>query len=96
MAGIFETDTVNYTDLRQELKGHLEQCNKFGKRFKIIRNGKAEGILISPAEWEQILETLAIITDPKMLEQLAQSEKDMKAGKTRKLDDVFGELLEEG
>ena len=96
MMTILETDSVSYSDLRQELKGHLDQCNKYGKRFKIIRNGKAEGILISLVEWEQIVETLSIVTDAKMMEQLVKSEKDIKAGRFHKARDVFKELLGQG
>jgi PHD/YefM family antitoxin component YafN of YafNO toxin-antitoxin module len=96
MGVAFETNTVNYSEMREKLASHLEQCSKYGKRFKIIRNGRAEGMLISTAEWDQMLETLAIVTDPAMMEQLIQSEKDIKKGRVHKLDDVFNELLKEG
>jgi PHD/YefM family antitoxin component YafN of YafNO toxin-antitoxin module len=91
-----DVDIVNYSEMRRKLASHLAQCNKLGKRFKIIRNGKAEGILISNDEWDQICETLAIVTNPKLMKQIVQSENDIKRKRIHKLNDVFKELLGEG
>lgn len=96
MASTITTDTINYSDMRRKLSDHLEACTKFGKRFKIVRNGKPEAILLSVTEWEQILETLAIVTNPHLMEQIIQSAKDIKAGKVQPLDEAFSALLEEG
>jgi len=93
MSQILDVDEVNYTEMRRKFAPYLDQCTKFGKRFKIVRNGKPEAVLVSTAEWEQILETLAIITHPKLMKQLVQSDKDVRAGRVQKLDEAFGDLL---
>ncbi len=72
------------------------QCAKYGKRFKIVRNGVPEAVLLSAAEWDQILETLSILTSAEMMEQLIRSEKDIIAGKVQPLDNAFKDLLAEG
>jgi PHD/YefM family antitoxin component YafN of YafNO toxin-antitoxin module len=91
-----EMDVVNYSEMRKGLASHLKKCAKYGKRFKIVRNGKAEGVLVSTADWEQILETLSILTNPHLMEQLIESEKDIRKGRVQPLDEAFKELLGEG
>ena len=95
MTQTFAMDTVSYSEIRQTLAAHLDQCAKLGKRFQIIRNGKPQGVLLSTTEWEQILNTLAVLTNPKMMDQLIESEKDIKKRRVHKLDDAFRELLDE-
>ena len=88
-------DIVSYSEMRQTLAAHLDQCVKFGKRFQIIRNGKPQGVLLSTAEWEQLLTTLSVLTNPAMMNQLGASEKDIKHRRVHKLDDAFRDLLGE-
>jgi PHD/YefM family antitoxin component YafN of YafNO toxin-antitoxin module len=95
MPQAFATDLVSYSAIRQTLAAHLDQCAKRGKRFQIMRNGKPQGILLSTAEWEQMSATLDILTNPKIMDQLMQSEKDIKKGRVHTLDDAFRGLLDE-
>ena len=88
-------ETVSYSEIRQTLASHLDQCVKFGRRFEIVRNGKPEGILLSVAEWEQMLTSLDVLLNPKMMEQLVQSEKDIKQRRVHTLDAAFRDLLDE-
>ena len=93
MATTFHMDSVNYSTMRNNLASHLDQCSKHGKSFQIVRNGETQAVLISAAEWEQILETLSIISDPKMMNQIIRSEKDIQDGRTQELEEAFKDLL---
>jgi PHD/YefM family antitoxin component YafN of YafNO toxin-antitoxin module len=88
-------ESVNYSEIRQTLAAHLDQCAKRGKRFQIIRNGKPQGMLVSTAEWEQMLATLEVLTNPNLMDQLLESEKDIKQRRVHRLNDAFRDLLGE-
>ena len=96
MTQALDMDTVNYSEMRRNFASHLKQCATHGKKFRILRNGKAEGILVSMAEWQELVETLSILTDPRMMKQIVESEKDIRRGRVHPLDEAFEELLAEG
>lgn len=66
------------------------------ERVMITRNGKPAAILISPDRLNSLIATLDILSDPNMMKQIRQSERDFKAGRYRtymldELDELFGE-----
>ena len=60
--------------------------------FTITRNGRADVMLISVAEYESMQETLDLLSDDEALADLRQSRKDFAAGDTFTVDDVRAEL----
>ena len=67
------------------------------ERIVITRNGRPAAILINPEKLERLLATLDILSDPGMMRQIKQSERDFTAGRYRtyttdaELDELFGE-----
>ena len=60
--------------------------------FTITRNGRADVMLISVAEYESMQETLDLLSDDEALADLRQSRKDFAAGDTFDADQVRAEL----
>ncbi len=60
--------------------------------FTITRNGRADVILISVAEYESMRETLDILSDQEALADLRQSRGDFAAGDTYSVGQVRAEL----
>ena len=74
------------SEVRGRLPELLKKISKDQKHLVITRNGKAEGVMLSPAE----LETLEIRADRDLLKTLIRSEQDMKAGRLYSHKEVFG------
>ena len=55
----------------------------------ITRNGEASAVMISPDEYEGLLETIEILSDAKTLRLLNKSLKEAKAGKFVTENEVF-------
>ena len=57
----------------------------------VTKNGVAVGVMITPGRYIGLLETIEVLSDPKILKALGASEKDFKAGKVYTHNDVWAE-----
>lgn len=81
--------TLTVTQARQNLYDLLRKSVKGHAPVKITsKNGDA--VLISEADYEGLLETLEILSTPGMAESIRRAKRDIKAGRTYSLDEVFG------
>lgn len=84
--------TVSATTARSRLYDLIEEVSVSGKRVGITNKGETKAILMSPEEiasWEATMETLA---DKEVMDQIKESERDIKAGKVHDWEDVKKEL----
>lgn len=61
-------------------------------QFMITRNGRADVMLISVAEYESMRETLDLLSDNEALADLRHSREDLVSGDTFSVDEVLAEL----
>lgn len=102
----FSFKTIQVTDLRQDIDGALQHTSK-KELLKILRRGHEIGILMRPETYEQLEnvlktlgdrlegfeETLAILSDRKLMRSLKKSLNQAKQGKVKSWEEVFGEPL---
>lgn len=86
--------TISVSDLRENGPEVFRECREKGQRYTVTLNSGVTGVIISPVEWEMIVETLAILDDQNLLDQLKVSESDIKDGNVRLASDVFDEIDE--
>ncbi|MBI2543463.1 MAG: hypothetical protein HYW24_04745 [Candidatus Aenigmarchaeota archaeon] len=63
--------------------------------LKITGKHEAGWVTISTDEYDTMKATIEILSDPELMEQLRKSNEDIKAGRTKKWDDVLKELKQE-
>ncbi len=81
--------TLTVTQARQNLFDLLRKSVKGHAPVRITsKNGDA--VLISEADYEGLLETLEILSTPGMAESIRRAKRDIKAGRTYSLNEVFG------
>ncbi len=83
---------ISVRTLRPRLSKVLENVNKKFDRYIITKRGRPEAVLLSIDEYESLLETMEIQSDPVLMKHLARAEKDMKAGKGITLEEFDKEL----
>ena len=71
---------VPVTEFRTHALETIRRVHRLGDEVVITSKGKPAAVLISYAEWESIVETLAIKQDPKLMAQMRASVKYFKAG----------------
>ncbi len=75
------TKTVTATQARKDFFKLIRQAKVPGHFVRISLQGASDDVIMMSAdEWDGWMETLEIMSDPKLVKRLRKAEKDMKAG----------------
>jgi antitoxin YefM len=85
-------ETIPITEAKARIAELAERVAREHDHFTITRNGRADVMLISVAEYESMHETLDILSDDETLSDLRQSRDDFTAGDTFDAGQVRAEL----
>ncbi|MBI2325628.1 MAG: type II toxin-antitoxin system Phd/YefM family antitoxin [Chloroflexi bacterium] len=88
--------TLPLTEAKNRFSRVIDAVADRDERVMITRNGKPAAILINPERLNSLIATLDILSDPNMMAQIRQSERDFAAGRYKdytldELDELFGE-----
>jgi prevent-host-death family protein len=86
------TRTVPFTEARAKLSELLDELDERHEHVVITRSGRPVAVLVPADEQEVLEETLEILQDESLLEGLRESERDVKAGRLKTLDEVRRDL----
>ncbi len=74
---------------RPQLTKLIAELEKGGEPIKITHRGRVEAVLISAEDYDSLIETLEILSDPEAMAAIKESEKDIKAGRLHAHKEVF-------
>ena len=74
------------TEARNRLSEIVEDVTSTGSEFVISRHGRPAAVVLGYEEYEALLETLNILSDPDTMDALAEAEADLAAGDLTPLD----------
>lgn len=81
--------TITATDARTDLFSIVKDAVKGHKQYTITsKEGRA--VLISEEEYESLIETLELLSQPRLRESIAKSMKQVEKGETYSMDEIFG------
>lgn len=86
------TITVPLTELRPKLPKIMDRLSKYFDRCVITRHGKPEAVILSEEDYESLLETLEILSNPKLMKDIRKAKEELKKGKGIPWDKVKGRL----
>lgn len=89
---VYMTQTLPITKAREELPSLVENASKKLDEYIITVNGTPAAVLMSVAEFESWKETIEIMSDQKLIEDIRLGEKEIAEGKGTPWDDVKKEL----
>ncbi len=81
--------TITATSARSDLFNIIKYSVKTHQPCHITSRA-GEAVLISKEDFESLIETLELLSIPGMLKDIRKAKKDIKAGKTLSMDEVFG------
>ena len=81
--------TMTATVARQNLFQLVKKSVKGHVPVKITSKD-GDVVMISQEDYESLLETLELLSTPGVLKGVREARKDIKAGRTKSLKDVFG------
>ncbi|MGV8968545.1 MAG: type II toxin-antitoxin system Phd/YefM family antitoxin [Cellulomonas sp.] len=73
-------ETVPVSEARSTLRALVERVEGTHERVTLTRNGRPAAVLISPEDLEALEETLAVLSDPDLMRQLAEAKNAVVAG----------------
>jgi prevent-host-death family protein len=82
------TETISLTELRPRLSDVVDRAHEHFDRFVITRRGKARAVLLSSEEFEGLLETLEILSDQDLVQQLVEADRELAEGGGHSLAEV--------
>jgi antitoxin YefM len=85
-------ETIPITEAKARIAELADRVAREHDHFTITRNGRADVMLISVAEYESMQETLDILSDDEALADLRQSRDDFADGDTFDAAQVRAEL----
>lgn len=85
------TATVVFSDAKAHLSELAERVENEHDRILVTRNGKPSFVLISPDDLESLEETLEITRDAELMESIAISRSQAKAGQRVRLTAILAE-----
>ena len=68
------------TEARNRLSEIVDEIVSTGSAFVITKHGRPAAVLIGYDEYESLLETLNILSDPETMDALADAESDLAVG----------------
>lgn len=85
--------TVTVTQARDSLLELLRAAQERGEAVQITRNGRPAGVLISAEEWESLIETVEILSDPNAMRKIRRARAELREGRTRTHEEVWEDAL---
>ncbi len=85
--------TTTVTEAKAQFSRILEDVRATQEVYRILKSGEAVGVLMSHAEYEELLETLDVLSDPELMAQLEASSRELEGEALLSHEEVFGEPL---
>lgn len=77
------------TEVKRELMKLLKILQSKGGIFAITKDGRAAGILMSPEEYEGLIETIEILQDRTLTRSIKKALKELRRGQLHSEKEVF-------
>ncbi len=85
------SETIPASKAKAYFSELLRRVIDYHESFAITRRGKMAGVLIGIEEYENLIETLEILSDGELMESIKTGLKDEKAGRIHAHEEVFEE-----
>lgn len=78
--------TIAISEAKVKLSQFVDEVYKTHDSITISKDGEPETVLMSIQEYESLVETLEVLSDPELMEDIRISEREMKTGKSISLE----------
>ena len=79
---------ITLKELRPELAEVIKDIDVKLDRYIVTKRGKPVAIMMSPEDYEGLLETIEILSDKETARRIKLAKKEIKAGKTISLEEL--------
>jgi len=83
--------TLPLSEAKDRLSRIVNEVADRDERVMITRNGRPAAVLMSSSEFDSLLATLDLLSDPEIMAQIARSKRAMRRAPLYTLDELFRE-----
>jgi len=83
--------TLPLSEAKDRLSRIVNEVADRDERVMITRNGRPAAIMMSSSEFDSLLATLDLLSDPEIMAQIASSKRAMRRAPLYTLDELFRE-----
>ena len=85
--------TLPLSEVKMKLSALVDRVEAMDEEVVITRNGRPAAVLVSPDEYESWKETVAVKSQPGLVDEIKDGLQQLRARKARlyTLEDLFGE-----
>jgi antitoxin YefM len=95
-ARILYMTTIPLSDARARLSELVDEAVRTHERVDITRNGRRAAVLLSADDFDSLMETLDILADPQLMQELAEADEQIARGEVYTLEEVEAEMRARG
>lgn len=78
--------TIQYTDARNKLNKLINSVEKNKEPVVIVGSkGRNDAVILSKEDYDNLLENLYVLSNPKWMQSIEKGLKDIESGRTKKL-----------
>ena len=83
---------LSVSEAKMKLSGLIDTVNATDEEIMITKNGRPAAVLVSPEEFENLKETVAVRSDSALMKEIRKGLKALKMRGTKlyTLDELFG------
>jgi prevent-host-death family protein len=86
------SDALPLATVKARLSELVDRVAREDDRVVVTRRGQPAAVLISPADLESLEETLEILSDPQLVEEIREGEAALARGEVHSMDEVVEDL----
>jgi antitoxin YefM len=79
------SEQASLADVKNRLSEVVERIEREHGRVVITKHGRAAAVILSVEDLESLEETLAILSNPALMGEIREAERDVARGRTRRL-----------
>ena len=80
--------TIPLSDARARLSELVDEAVRTHERVEITRNGRRAAVLMSADDFDALEETLEILGDAELMQEIATAQEDIRKGNVYTLEEV--------
>jgi prevent-host-death family protein len=81
-------DILPLSEVKARLSELVDRVVEEHERIVITRNGRPAAVLLSPDDLESLEETLAVMSDPDLMESVREGLRDIEQGNVLTLEEI--------
>ncbi len=81
--------TLPISEARKKIFKIAEEVQKPNRYYTLTEKGRAKAVIVSAEEFESLMETIEIITNPLLMKEIKESREDYKKGNYVGLEQVL-------